>query len=161
MARNKAYAVFRGRAPGVYLSWEDCEVQVIGFPRALYRGFKTHFKAEKSYRFRPNGFTTIKSLRLSKLAGLFEYLRRSLVLSVRNNRCETINNIVSDITYIYIAKTMLRILPNALSKFGMLISVRKYHTKGYGEGDSNMNVKKAARKAKKGFVVTISDNSEK
>ncbi|CAK7328832.1 unnamed protein product [Dovyalis caffra] len=49
MARNKAYVVFRGRAPEVYLSWEDCEAQVIGFPGTLYRGFKNHFEAEKSW----------------------------------------------------------------------------------------------------------------
>ncbi|CAK7327714.1 unnamed protein product [Dovyalis caffra] len=61
MARNKAFVVFRGKAPRAYLSWEDCEAQVIGFPRALYRGFKNNFEAEKSYvRFfyddHPHGF---------------------------------------------------------------------------------------------------------
>lgn len=40
------YAVHRGRQRGVYRSWEDCQKQVKGFPKAVFKKFKTLAEAE-------------------------------------------------------------------------------------------------------------------
>lgn len=45
MAKKKYYAVKKGKTPGVYLTWEDCKVQVDGFPGAEYKGFATEEEA--------------------------------------------------------------------------------------------------------------------
>ena len=42
----KYYAVSRGRTPGIYENWSDCEAQVKGFPDALYKRFGTRREAE-------------------------------------------------------------------------------------------------------------------
>lgn len=36
---EKYYAVKKGLTPGIYTSWEECKVNVIGFPGALYKSF--------------------------------------------------------------------------------------------------------------------------
>ena len=42
----KYYAVPRGRTPGIYENWSDCEAQVLGFPGAAYKSFNTWREAE-------------------------------------------------------------------------------------------------------------------
>ena len=44
---SKFYAVARGKIPGIYNTWNETKIQVNGFPRALYKGFKTREEAEK------------------------------------------------------------------------------------------------------------------
>ncbi|MDT8897834.1 ribonuclease H family protein [Thermanaerothrix sp. 4228-RoL] len=44
----KYYAVWRGRRPGVFDSWEACRKQVDGFPGAQYLGFETREAAEQA-----------------------------------------------------------------------------------------------------------------
>ena len=39
-------AVKKGRKPGIYMSWDACKAQVMGFPNARYKGFKTKAEAE-------------------------------------------------------------------------------------------------------------------
>lgn len=41
------YAVARGFKPGVYLTWEECKVQVDGFSRAKYKKFQALSEAEQ------------------------------------------------------------------------------------------------------------------
>jgi hypothetical protein len=41
------YAVKVGRNQGIYRSWEECQVQVEGFPRAKFKGFSSYSEAEK------------------------------------------------------------------------------------------------------------------
>lgn len=43
---SKFYAVARGREVGIYTNWNDTKRQVIGYPRALYKSFKTRAEAE-------------------------------------------------------------------------------------------------------------------
>lgn len=43
---SKYYAVVNGRAPGIYTSWDDAKSQVIGYPKAIYKSFKTKLEAE-------------------------------------------------------------------------------------------------------------------
>ncbi|PYH78050.1 hypothetical protein BO82DRAFT_357647 [Aspergillus uvarum CBS 121591] len=45
-SRGKFYAVALGRKPGVYLSWEDAEPQVNGYPHACYQCFTTRAQAQ-------------------------------------------------------------------------------------------------------------------
>ena len=50
MAKNKIYAVAKGKNPGVYDNWEECKEQVNGFPGAIYRSFSgddAFFEAEE------------------------------------------------------------------------------------------------------------------
>ncbi len=47
--RNQAYVVWRGRQPGVYGSWAQCQAQVEGFSGAAYQGFPTRKEAEAAF----------------------------------------------------------------------------------------------------------------
>eukprot|EP00956_Cyclotella_meneghiniana_P010870 scaffold15231_cov66-Cyclotella_meneghiniana.AAC.8 len=49
MAKSKGpkfYAVAKGRNPGIYNSWAECESQVKGFSGAIFKSFKTRPEAE-------------------------------------------------------------------------------------------------------------------
>jgi viroplasmin and RNaseH domain-containing protein len=41
------YAVARGRKPGIYPTWNDCNEQVHGFDNARYKKFKTASEAQQ------------------------------------------------------------------------------------------------------------------
>jgi ribonuclease HI len=43
----KFYAVVKGKNPGIYTSWKECEFQVKGFSGAIYKSFKTKNEAEE------------------------------------------------------------------------------------------------------------------
>lgn len=45
MAKNKYYAVKKGRVPGIYRTWAECQKQVTGYPGALFKGFVTKEEA--------------------------------------------------------------------------------------------------------------------
>ena len=45
---KKYYVVWKGKTPGVYLSWEDCRKQIEGFPDAVYKSFKDEQLALKA-----------------------------------------------------------------------------------------------------------------
>ena len=45
---KKYYVVWKGKNPGVYLSWEDCRKQIEGFPDAVYKSFKDEQMARKA-----------------------------------------------------------------------------------------------------------------
>jgi viroplasmin and RNaseH domain-containing protein len=38
---KKVYAVRRGYRTWIYFQWPECEVQVKGFPGAVFKGFKS------------------------------------------------------------------------------------------------------------------------
>ena len=46
MAKKKFYAVKQGRKTGVFLTWDDCKKQVMGYPGAIYKSFGTREEAE-------------------------------------------------------------------------------------------------------------------
>lgn len=48
MAKNKYYVVWKGVTPGIYTSWEECQVQISGV-QALYKSFNTLEEAERAY----------------------------------------------------------------------------------------------------------------
>ena len=50
MAKNKKYyVVWDGVTPGIYDNWEDCKLQITGYPNARYRAYKTLAEAESAY----------------------------------------------------------------------------------------------------------------
>lgn len=50
MAHRKFYVVWQGLAPGIYDSWEECELQVKGFAGARYKSFSTIEEATAAFR---------------------------------------------------------------------------------------------------------------
>lgn len=47
--KNRFYAVWKGKDPGVYKGWEACKRQIEGFPGAQYMGFPTSAEAEQAF----------------------------------------------------------------------------------------------------------------
>lgn len=54
MAKNKYYVVWSGRQIGVFASWDECRLQVEGFPGARYKGFPTREAAESAFKNGPD-----------------------------------------------------------------------------------------------------------
>jgi ribonuclease HI len=50
MAKHKYYVVWKGRKPGIYSSWGECEAQVKGFTDAQYKAFGNRAAAEAAFR---------------------------------------------------------------------------------------------------------------
>jgi ribonuclease HI len=50
MAKQKFYVVWKGRVPGIYTSWAECERQVKGYPGAEYKSFGSRASAEAAFR---------------------------------------------------------------------------------------------------------------
>jgi ribonuclease HI len=50
MAKQKYYVVWKGRKPGIYSSWAECEAQVKGFAGAEYKSFENRAAAEAAFR---------------------------------------------------------------------------------------------------------------
>ncbi len=44
----KYYVVWKGKTPGVYLTWDECKKQIEGFPDAVYKSFKDEALARKA-----------------------------------------------------------------------------------------------------------------
>lgn len=54
MSKNpKYYVVWEGRAPGIYDSWEECQMQVEGFPGAKFRSYPDLTSATNAFRGDP------------------------------------------------------------------------------------------------------------
>ena len=49
MAKKRAYVVFKGRQPGIYSTWFECQQQVNGFKDNLYQSYPTVEEAEIAY----------------------------------------------------------------------------------------------------------------
>jgi ribonuclease HI len=50
MAKRKYYVVWKGRKPGVYTTWGECEAQVKGYAGAEYKSFANREMAEAAFR---------------------------------------------------------------------------------------------------------------
>ena len=50
MAKQKYYAVFKGRCPGIYLSWDECQQQVKGFKGADFKSYPTEGAAKDAFK---------------------------------------------------------------------------------------------------------------
>lgn len=63
MAKNsKFYVVWRGKTPGIYSSWNDCEKQVKGFDGARFKSFKTREEAETAFELGPEKLQRISAI---------------------------------------------------------------------------------------------------
>lgn len=51
--KKKFYVVWEGRATGVFDSWEECQLQVEGYPGAKFKGFNTAQEAVEAFRGDP------------------------------------------------------------------------------------------------------------
>jgi ribonuclease HI len=49
MAKQKFYVVWKGRMPGIYTSWAECEAQVKGYAGAEYKSFASREMAEAAF----------------------------------------------------------------------------------------------------------------
>ena len=47
MAKKKFYVVKQGRKTGMFLTWDDCKKQVMGYPGAIYKSFGTEAEAKE------------------------------------------------------------------------------------------------------------------
>ena len=47
--RQKYYVVWKGREPGVYSNWADCQAQIAGFPGAEYKSFARKDEALEAF----------------------------------------------------------------------------------------------------------------
>ena len=48
--QKKYYVVWQGHKPGVYENWEDCQLQIKGFPDAKYKSYPTQAEAEAAFQ---------------------------------------------------------------------------------------------------------------
>src|SRR5260221_13301849 len=56
MPKQKYYVVWKGRKPGIFTSWADCEKQVKGVVAAEYKAFGTLKEAESAYKSKYEAF---------------------------------------------------------------------------------------------------------
>jgi ribonuclease HI len=61
MAKKKFYVVWKGQNPGVYDNWTDCQLQIKGYPGAVYKSFGSRAEAEAAYQSGPEARTPKKS----------------------------------------------------------------------------------------------------
>ncbi len=47
--KQKYYVVWQGAKPGVYRTWNECQLQIRGFPGARYKSFSTFEQANQAY----------------------------------------------------------------------------------------------------------------
>ncbi len=64
MVKKNFYAVKKGRTPGIYKTWAECQKNVTGFSGAVFKGFETRKEAEEFMY----GHSTSKSLNESGAA---------------------------------------------------------------------------------------------
>ena len=83
MTKKKFYAVKQGRKTGIFLTWDDCKKQVMGYPGAIYKSFGTREEAEAYL-----GVTRAQTDQKDREAGI----TRSV--SLRNNKSENTENAV-------------------------------------------------------------------
>lgn len=53
MTKKKYYVVWEGLAPGIYDSWDECQLQVTNYPGAKYRSYPTLEAATEAFRGSP------------------------------------------------------------------------------------------------------------
>ena len=52
--KQKFYVVWKGIIPGIYATWDECQLQIIGYVGALYKSFDTIEEAEKAIKQAPH-----------------------------------------------------------------------------------------------------------
>ena len=67
---GKIYAVKCGRKPGIYNTWADCQKQVIKYPGAIFKSFKT---MEEANQFMGNKLIDIEENKEDKVENSIKY----------------------------------------------------------------------------------------
>ena len=52
MDKKKFYVVAIGRNPSIYLTWPECQEQVLGYPKAQFAAFEETMDKAMEYRKR-------------------------------------------------------------------------------------------------------------
>jgi len=55
--KSKYYVVWEGHNPGIYESWNDCQLQIKGYPGAKYKSFKSLEAARAAFHGNYDDFT--------------------------------------------------------------------------------------------------------
>lgn len=76
------YAVRNGRQKGVFLTWPECESQVKGYPRPVYKKFSTEQEAWAFVNNDPNGEVTLSS------SGAFGVSCHSVGKALQGHKCK-------------------------------------------------------------------------
>ncbi|GAK01363.1 LOW QUALITY PROTEIN: ribonuclease HI-related protein 3 [Geomicrobium sp. JCM 19055] len=50
MAKKKYYVVWKGRKPGIYTTWAECEAEVKGFKGARFKSYPTYEEAKQAFQ---------------------------------------------------------------------------------------------------------------
>jgi ribonuclease HI len=53
MEKTKFYVVWKGRKPGVYSTWKECQEQIFGYMGALYKSYPSKTEAEVALKQNP------------------------------------------------------------------------------------------------------------
>lgn len=62
MAKKKPnfYVVWKGKVPGIYSRWTECEQQLKGVEQAKFKGFETREQAEKAFADGPEAYISYR-----------------------------------------------------------------------------------------------------
>jgi ribonuclease HI len=63
---KKYYAVYRGRTPGIYNTWKECQEQINGFPYTEYKGFEKLEDAQEFLKYGRDGPTSNTNIAINK-----------------------------------------------------------------------------------------------
>lgn len=55
--KSMYYVVWQGLKPGIYSTWESCQVQIQGFPNPKYKSFGSKVLAEEAFNGNPDDYT--------------------------------------------------------------------------------------------------------
>ena len=78
--KTKFYVVWHGLNPGIYKTWNECKLQIAGFPSAKYKSYKTLAEAKKAYAQGPENSLFKKSGTKAK-AHYHQYLDEIIIPS--------------------------------------------------------------------------------
>ncbi len=69
--KQKYYVVWKGKHPGIYETWKDCQDQINGYSSPLYKAFDSKEEAVLAYRDQPHKYINAKGKKdLSNLSKL-------------------------------------------------------------------------------------------
>lgn len=71
-AKQKYYVVWYGHEPGIYTSWKECQKQIDGYSKPIYKSFTTLKEAENAYTSSPHSYIGNKQKKTENLLDLFE-----------------------------------------------------------------------------------------
>lgn len=54
MGKSKYYVVWKGKKPGIYSTWEDCQAQINNYKGAVYKSYTSMSEAKQAYTSTPN-----------------------------------------------------------------------------------------------------------